>query len=393
MATTITLPTANGELEQYKLRSDVVALPTTSPTPKSRKAFAAAHVVVDPLSAGSPINDTTVDWDATLAYRHHLWDLGLGVAEAMDTAHRGMGLPPQLVPELINRSLAAAAERGALIACAAATDTLEPGVRASLNEIVDAYRAQCAAIESAGGQTIVMASRQLAAAASSSSDYESVYGKVLGGLTKPAIIHWLGPAFDRDLAGYWGSADVDEATKVLVRIVEENAGKVDGIKVSLLDADKEIALRRQVPSSVRVYTGDDFNYPQLILGDEIGHSDALLGIFDAIAPVAAAAFQALDAGNKAEFSARLAPTVPLSRKLFETPTYHYKTGIVFLAYLRGFQDHFRMVAGLESARSALHLADVFRLADAAGLLVDRDEAIARMRPVMQTAGVSERHHS
>lgn len=390
---TITLPTVGGRLEHYEMRTDITALPTTSPAPTSRKAFAAAHVVIDPLAPGSPINDTAVDWNATLAYRHHLWDLGLGVAEAMDTAHRGMGLPPQLVPELINRSLTAARERNALIACAAATDTLAPGAPASLNQIVDAYRAQCEAIESAGGQTIVMASRHLAAAASSPSDYESVYGKVLGGLTKPTIIHWLGPAFDPALAGYWGSADVDEATKALVRIVDDNVEKIDGIKVSLLDADKEIALRRQVPSSVRVYTGDDFNYPQLILGDDLGHSDALLGIFDAIAPIAASAFQALDAGNEAEFSARLAPTIPLSRKLFEAPTYHYKTGIVFLAYLRGFQTHFRMVGGLESARSAVHLADVFRLADAAGLFTNPEDVAARMVPIMQLAGVSEERRS
>jgi hypothetical protein len=393
MTALITLPAANGTLERYRLRggSAVGALPTRSPAPRSRKAFAAAHVVVNPLANGNPINDTSIDWDATLAYRHHLWDLGFGVAEAMDTAHRGMGLPPALVPELIERSLKAANERGTLVACAAATDSLEPGASASLTQIADAYKVQCESIEAAGGQTIVMASRHLAAAATGPSDYESVYGQVLRALSNPTIIHWLGPAFDPALAGYWGSADVGEAMKALVRIIEENVDKVDGVKLSLLDADKEVALRRQLPASVRLYTGDDFNYPSLIRGDETGHSDALLGILDAIAPVAAIAFQALDAGDEATFDAVLAPTVPLSRKLFEAPTYHYKTGIVFLAYLRGHQDHFRMVAGLESARSAQHLAEVFRLADNAGLLPDQELAVARMRPVMTLAGISEKH--
>jgi len=393
MTARITLPTTEGNVERYQLRggSAVNSLPKSSPPPRSRKAFAAAHVVVNPLATGSPINDTSIDWDATLAYRHHLWDLGFGVAEAMDTAHRGMGLPATLVPELIGRSLKAATERDALIACAAATDDLDPGVSASLSEITDAYKAQCDSIESAGGQTIVMASRHLAATASGPSDYESVYRQVLRTLSKPTIIHWLGPAFDPALGGYWGSPDVDEATKALVRIIEENVEKVDGVKLSLLDPDREVALRRQLPSGVRLYTGDDFNYPSLIRGDETGHSDALLGIFDAIAPVAALAFKALDAGDAATFDALLAPTVPLSRKLFEAPTYHYKTGIVYLAYLRGHQDHFRMVAGLESARSALHLADVFRLADTAGLLPDQELAVARMRPLMALAGVPERH--
>jgi hypothetical protein len=391
MAPRITLPTADGGLEVFEMRSDVVALPTTSPTPISRKVYAAAHVVVNPLAPGSPIADAAIDWDATLAYRHHLWDLGFGVAEAMDTAHRGMGLPPAVVPELIRRSLAEASSRNALIACAAATDSLPAGMPASLWRIVDSYRAQCDAVEAAGGHVIVMASRHLAAAASGPTDYEMVYRKVLAGLQRPAIIHWLGTAFDPALEGYWGSYGIDEATKVLVRIVEDNADKVDGIKVSILDAQKEIALRRLVPGSVRIYTGDDFNYPTLIRGDETGHSDALLGIFDAIAPVAAVAFQSLDAADADAFERILAPTVPLSRKLFEVPTRHYKTGIVFLAYLRGYQSHFRMVSGLESARSAVHLAAIFKLADAAGLLPDQDTAVSRMRPVMQLAGVFEGH--
>jgi Protein of unknown function (DUF993) len=389
MAITLALPHEDGTLERYRMRDDAEPLPTHAAPARTRVAYAAAHVVADPLAPGSPVTSPAVDWDATLAYRHHLWDLGLGVAEAMDTAQRGTGLPPELVPELIRRSVRAARERGAAIACAAATDSLPPGP-AALEAISSAYRAQCDMIEDAGGRVVLMASRQLAAAATGAADYEHVYGRVLRGLARPAILHWLGPAFDPALAGYWGSADVPEAAKVVTRIVEDNLDRVDGIKVSLLDADAEVALRRAVPSSVRVYTGDDFSYPALIRGDGVRHSDALLGVFDAIAPLAAVALQSLDEGDPDHFEAVLAPTVPLARKLFEAPTYHYKTGIVFLAFLRGFQPHFRMVAGMESARSAVHLAGVFRLADQAGLFADPELAAHRMRGVMALAGVAGR---
>lgn len=389
MATTVILPRENGTLERYGMREDAGPLPTHAAPARTRVAYAAAHVVADPLTSGDPSASTTVDWDATLAYRHHLWDLGLGVAEAMDTAQRGTGLPHELVPELVRRSVREARSRGAAIACAAATDSLPPGP-APLEALVSAYRAQCDMIEDAGGRVVVMASRQLTAAATGAGDYENVYGRVLRGLAKPAILHWLGPAFDPALAGYWGSADVSEAAKVVTRIIEDNVDRIDGIKVSLLDAGAEVALRRAVPPSVRVYTGDDFNYPALIRGDEVRHSDALLGIFDAIAPLAAVALRSLDEGDHDHFEAVLAPTVPLARKLFEEPTYNYKTGIVFLAFLRGFQTHFRMVAGMESARSAIHLAEVFRLADQAGLFPDPELAAGRMRTVMALAGVAER---
>jgi hypothetical protein len=389
MAITVLLPREDGTLESYRLRDDALPLPARAAPARTRVVYAAAHVVADPLTSGDPLTSAKLDWDATLAYRHHLWDLGLGVAEAMDTAQRGTGLPYELVPELIRRSVRAAQSRDAAIACAAATDALPPGP-ASLKAIISAYRAQCDMIEDAGGRVVLMASRQLAAAATGAADYENVYGRVLRGLGRPAILHWLGPAFDPALAGYWGSADVPEAAKVLTRIAEDNADRVDGIKISLLDAGAEVALRRAVPSPVRVYTGDDFNYPALIRGDEAGHSDALLGIFDAIAPLAAVALRSLDEGDHDQFEAVLAPTVPLARKLFEEPTYNYKTGIVFLAFLRGFQTHFRMVAGMESARSAIHLAGVFRLADQAGLFPDPELAAGRMRTVMALAGVGRR---
>jgi hypothetical protein len=347
-------------------------------------AFAAAHVVADPLGTGSPHTEPGIDWDATLAYRHHLWDLGLGVAEAMDTAQRGMGLPPQAVAELIRRSLEAAAQRGASVACGAATDGLAAD-EGDLESIASEYRRQAELIEGAGGQVVIMASRQLARGEHPAWVYEKIYATVLGELSRPAVLHWLGTAFDPALDGYWGSSDLDQATDALLRIVEANVDKVDGIKLSLLDDQREVALRRRLPPGVRMYTGDDFNFPELISSG----SDALLGVFDAIAPLAAQALTHLDRGEEEAFKTLLAPTVPLSRTLFEQPTYHYKVGVVFLAYLRGFQDHFRMLGGLESARSALHLAQVFRLADQAGLFQDSELAARRMRAVLVGFGIDD----
>jgi hypothetical protein len=316
----------------------------------SRVAFAAAHVAADASGA--------IDWEATLAFRRHLWEHGLGVAEAMDTAQRGMGLDWPSACELIART---AAEGGGRLAAGAATDHVEPR---TLADVRAAYEHQCEVIESTGAQVVVMASRALAALARSADDYREVYGAVLGQLERPAILHWLGDMFDPALSGYWGSADLDEATEVVLDIVGEHAARVDGIKVSLLDAQREVAIRRRLPEGVRLYTGDDFNYPDLIASG----SDALLGIFDAIAPAAAAALAALERGDRAEYDRILAPTVPLARKLFEPPTYHYKTGIVFLAWLNGHQEHFRMLGGMETARSAEHLAEVRELAVRAGLV-------------------------
>jgi Protein of unknown function (DUF993) len=377
------LPRADGALEPYA-PGEPAAYDAVAEPPAARVALAAAHVVADPL-AYEPGGPAVLDWEATLAFRRHLWAHGLGVAEAMDTAQRGMGLDWPAARELIRRSAAEARACGGRIAAGAGTDQLTAGTVADVRA---AYEEQCEFVEGTGAQAIVMASRALAAAASSADDYREVYGAVLGGLERPAILHWLGGAFDPLLDGYWGEANLDRAADVLIDVIEANPGKVDGVKVSLLDAGREIALRRQLPAGVRMYTGDDFNYPQLIAGDERGHSDALLGVFDPIAPAAAAALRALDAGDRERYDAIFAPTLPLARKLFEAPTFNYKTGVVFLAFLNGRQEHFRMVGGLESARSITHLSELFVLADRAGLLRDPALAVARMRHLLALAGIA-----
>jgi hypothetical protein len=344
-------------------------------------------VVADPLAPGDPDGPAQLDWEATLAFRRHLWSHGFRVAEAMDTAQRGMGLDWDATQELIRRSVAEAAAVGGGIAVGAGTDHVAPG--APLDAVRAAYEEQCTFVEGTGAPVILMASRALAAAATGPDDYAEIYARVLGGLERPAILHWLGPMFDPALHGYWGSADLDAAAETMLAIIADNAAKVDGVKVSLLDHEREIAIRRALPHGIRLYTGDDFNYPELIRGDEQGHSDALLGIFDAIAPAAAAALAALDDGDAGRYDAILAPTVPLSRHIFRAPTYRYKTGVVFLAYLNDHQRHFRMVGGQEGARSITHLAELFALADAAGLLRDPELAAARMRGVLELAGVDQ----
>jgi Protein of unknown function (DUF993) len=385
--TTLRLPTEDGGVLEYSLDSTPAVSydPPLSP-PQSRVAFAAAHVVADPLAANGPGAPAALDWDATLAFRHHLWRHGLGVADAMDTAQRGMGLDWPATRELIARSGAEARAVGGLLCCGAGTDQLPPG-EATVAQVLTAYGEQCEVVQEAGAQVVVMASRALAAAARGPEDYAAVYGHLLGELDQPAILHWLGPMFDPALEGYWGSNDLDEATDSVLAIIAAHARTIDGIKVSLLDAQRELDLRRRLPEGVRLYTGDDFNFPELIRGDGERHSDALLGIFDAIAPAAAAALAALDAGSAERFAAILAPTVPLARHLFGAPTSAYKTGIVFLAYLAGHQSHFRMVGGMESARSIAHLARAFVLADQAGLLDDRELAAERLRAVLRVAGV------
>jgi hypothetical protein len=355
---------------------------------RTRIAFAAAHVVVDPLRTAEPLTHAVVDWDATLAYREYLWSLGFGVAEAMDTAQRGLGLDWPLAQELIKRSTAAAKARGALVASGAGTDHLPPGKTLTLQDVTDAYLEQCEAIESVDGRIILMASRALAAVARHVDDYVTVYANVLAQVRQPVILHWLGPMFDPALEGYWGGAAVPEATENCLSIIRAHKEKIDGIKISLLDAELEVSMRRQLPPGVRMYTGDDFNYDRLILGDEQNHSDALLGIFDAIAPAASLALAALDAGDIPRYRQLLAPTVPLSRHIFASPTQHYKAGVVFLAFLNGFQSHFRMVRGLESARSTAHLCELFVLADQAGVLRDPELAIQRMRSFLLLAGVA-----
>jgi hypothetical protein len=384
VSVSLTLPRAGGTLESYSptLREP---LPVLGSEPLSRVCYAAAHVVVDPLAGGDPTGPAQLDWEATLAFRRHLWAHGLRVAEAMDTAQRGMGLDWPATQELIRRSVAEARSVGGRLACGAGTDQLIGP--ADLDQVRVAFEEQLAFIEGEGAPVILMASRALAAAASGADDYRAVYGSLLEQASSPVILHWLGDMFDPLLTGYWGSGDLDAAADVVLDIIEANVDKVDGIKVSLLDASQEVALRRRLPEGVRMYTGDDFNYPELIRGDGEQHSDALLGIFDAIAPAAAAAMHALDDGDLDRYDALLAPTVPLSRHIFAAPTPYYKTGVVFLAYLNGHQQHFRMVAGLESGRSVLHLAELFVLADQAGLLRDPEIASERMRHVLALAGV------
>ncbi len=386
--TSIRLPRADGTSRSHTLRPPRAWSLPPAGAHFNRIAYAAAHVVADPLSSADPWLQSAIDWDSTLAYRSYLWSLGLGVAEAMDTAQRGMGLDWPASLELIDRSLELAhATPGARIACGAGTDHLEPRPSTTIDEVIAAYELQCEAIEARGGRIVLMASRALAACARSPDDYARVYQRILGQLAEPAIIHWLGDMFDPALSGYWGHADLDRATDVCVNVLATNATRIDGIKVSLLDKNREIAMRRRLPRGMRMYTGDDFNFAELIAGDEQGsHSDALLGILDVIAPAAATALLALDAGDVEGYRAILAPTVPLSRHIFQAPTYFYKTGIVFMAYLNGHQGHFRMVQ--ESARSAAHLSELFVLADRARLLPDPESAVQRMRAYLALSGIT-----
>jgi hypothetical protein len=347
-------------------------------------------VVADPLKSTDPWRDAVIDWDATIDYRRYLWGLGFGVAEAMDTAQRGMGLDWPNSLELIARSIDAAADfPGAMLASGAGTDHLDSGAPATMDQIIAAYCEQCEAIERLGGRIVLMASRALAASARSPDDYATVYGAVLGQVREPVIIHWLGEMFDPALEGYWGHGDHLAAMEVCLGILGDNAEKIEGVKISLLDKDKEIAMRRRLPPGMRMYTGDDFNYPELIAGDGEGHSDALLGIFDAIAPAASAALAALASDDEARFQEILAPTITLSRYLFQAPTLYYKTGVVFMAYLNGHQGHFTMVGGQQSARSIGHLCELFRLADRAGLLADPDRAAQRMKNTLAVHGIDD----
>src|SRR5688572_27379723 len=357
--------------------------------PFTRKALAAAHVVADPFSTREPWLDAAIDWDATLAYRRHLWSWGFGIAEAMDTAQRGMGLDWSSSLLLIEKSVREAKSVGGDVASGAGTDHLPPG-KHSIENIIAAYEEQCVAIEKLGGRIILMASRALAASATSADDYAKVYDRILSQVKQPVIIHWLGEMFDPALEGYWGKKDHRAAMDICLSSIEKNKSKVDGIKISLLDKDKEIVMRRRLPRSenggVRMYTGDDFNFAELIEGDAQGYSDALLGIFDSIAPAASQALTFLSEKNLSEYHGVLAPTVPLSRHIFKAPTRFYKTGVVFMAWLNGHQGHFVMVGGQQSARSVLHLAELFRLADSAGLLADPPLACARMKQLLATHG-------
>jgi hypothetical protein len=394
MPLSLKLPTPAGALENYTLRGTQPVQPARG-VKFNRIAYSAAHVVADPLAAIDPWLQSAVDWDATIAYRQRLWSLGLGVAEAMDTAQRGMGLDWPTSLELIARSLDAARDvPGALVASGCGTDHLAPENAKSVDDVIRAYEEQMDAIEKLGGRLIVMASRALARVARGPADYERVYGRILSQAKQPVILHWLGDMFDPALAGYWGTPDVDAAMDTALGIIAAHPAKVDGIKISLLDKHKEIAMRRRLPPGVRMYTGDDFNYAELIAGDGAGtdpvhgKSDALLGIFDAIAPAASAALAELAQGNIERFHAILGPTVPLSRHIFAAPTRFYKTGVVFMAWLNGHQKHFTMVGGQQSTRSLVHLAELFRLADAANLLEHPELAVRRMNTLSALHGIA-----
>jgi hypothetical protein len=384
-ALSIDLPRADRRIEKFHL-SEPRHFPERAESRFNRIAFAATHVVADPRADNDPWLDCSIDWDKTIAYREYLWGLGLGVAEAMDTAQRGMGVDWPTSLELIKRSITAAKKCNGLVFSGSGTDQLDSTLARNLDDVIRAYEEQIEAIDAAGGRIVLMASRALAKVARSPDDYAKVYGRILQSVRQPVIIHWLGDMFDPALAGYWGSSNFDEAMTTAVEIINEHAAKVDGVKISLLDKGKEIAMRRRLKQSVLMYTGDDFNYAELIAGDSKGYSHALLGIFDVIAPAASAALVKLAANNTAEFHDILAPTVPLSRHIFRSPTRFYKTGVVFMAYMNGHQDHFTLVGGQESARSSLHLADIFRLADKAGLLRDPELAVTRMRTVLAARG-------
>ncbi len=376
----IALPNNLGKLQAYKLIGEPLAVRKPI-RPFNRIAFAAAHVVADPIRSG-------IDWKGTIAYRRHLLNLGFGIAEAMDTSQRGMGLGWPDALELIHRSIDdAGTEKSKLIYSGCGTDHLNLAETHSLDDVITAYLTQLHAIQKLGGRIILMASRALVCAAKSSEDYIKVYSAVLKEADHPVILHWLGPMFDPALRGYWGGDDFTTTMKTCIAVINENISKVDGIKISLLDADKEIIMRRRLPPSVKMYTGDDFNYADLIAGDANGYSHALLGIFDAIAPAASIALSALAKGDVAKFHAVLAPTVPLSRLIFQSPTQFYKTGIVFLAWLNGHQDHFVMIAGAQSTRTILHFVEIFKLADCAGLLRKPELAAQRMKQLLAVNGL------
>ena len=405
MQNSLQLVTLGGKQAAYRLQGRVLEHPKSAPQ-FNRIAYSAAHVVADPRAAIDPWLQCAVDWDATIAFRRHIWSLGLGVAEAMDTAQRGMGLDWPTSLELIRRSIDAAKDfsgpgRPALVASGCGTDHLVLENLRSVDEVIHAYEEQMESIEKLGGKIILMASRALARVAKSPADYERVYDRILRQARQPVVLHWLGDMFDPALAGYWGTQDVDAAMTTALGVIAAHPDKVDGIKISLLDKDKEIAMRRKLPTlggvdgkGVRMYTGDDFNYAELIAGDGFGNqathgqSDALLGIFDAIAPAASTALGELAHGNLAKFHAILGPTLPLSRHIFAAPTRYYKTGVVFMAWLNGHQSHFSMVSGQQSTRSLPHLCELFRLADVANLLEQPDLAVHRMKTLCELHGVT-----
>jgi hypothetical protein len=387
MSLKLSLPDPAGHMADYRLSGTPLARPALRPQ-FNRIAYSAAHVVCDPLRVGEPGRAAVIDWDATMAFRRHVWGLGFRVAEAMDTAQRGMGLDWANAQELIRQSLAEARHvPGADLACGAGTDHLAPEAARSLDDVIRAYEEQFAFVEKHGGRAIMMASRALARIATSPDDYVKVYGRILRQAKGKVVLHWLGEMFDPQLAGYWGSAKFKPALECVLRIIGENVARVEGIKISLLDNAREVELRNRLPEGVLCFTGDDFNYAEMIEGDGQRYSHALLGIFDAVAPSASKALMALAEGDAATFRRVIEPTVPLSRKIFEAPTQYYKAGIVFLAWLNGHQSHFTMPAGMQSARNLLHYVEIFRLADQANVLDQPELAVARLKILLALHGI------
>ncbi|MCW5711827.1 dihydrodipicolinate synthase family protein [Shinella sp.] len=379
----IALPDTDGRLSDYFLSGRPIAAATLGRNP-ARVVYSAAHVVADPFTANDPSGRATVDWAKTMEFRRYLAGLGLGIAEAMDTAQRGMGLDWPGALELIRRTREELPD--ALVANGCGTDHLDPAAAISLDDVRKAYLEQAEAIQKLGGRIILMASRALVRAAKGPEDYVRIYSDVLAACDEPVILHWLGDMFDPQLAGYWGTVDFDPAMQTALAVIEENMAKVDGIKISLLDKGKEIVMRRRLPADVKMYTGDDFSYPELIEGDGEGFSHALLGIFDPLAPAAAYAVERLGEGDRAGFRATLDPTVPLARLIFRAPTRYYKTGVVFLAWLNGFQDHFVMLNGAQAMRPLPYFVEIFRLADQCGLLRDPECAVQRMKRLLALYG-------
>ncbi|MFS2150282.1 dihydrodipicolinate synthase family protein [Rhizobium sp. Rhizsp42] len=387
MSLTLNLPDADGAVREYRLVGTPIERPSKPPV-FNRIAYAAAHVVSDPRRDLDPWGKPAIDWDTTIAFRRHLWSLGFKIAEAMDTSQRGMGLDWAGAQELIRRSLEEARHvEGADLACGAGTDHLAAADARSLDDVIKAYETQIEFVEKNGGRAIMMASRALARVAKSPDDYIKVYSRILSQAKDKVVLHWLGDMFDPNLAGYWGSADFEPALACALDIIKENRSKVEGIKISLLDNAKEVQLRDRLPEGVMCFTGDDFNYAELIEGDGKRYSHALLGIFDAVAPSASKALASLAAGDTTTFRSVIEPTVPLSRKIFEAPTQYYKAGVVFLAWLNGHQSHFSLPAGMQSARGINHYADIFRLADKANVLDRPELATERMKNFVGVFGV------
>ncbi|CAN7226191.1 dihydrodipicolinate synthase family protein [Microbacterium foliorum] len=366
---------------------------------QSRVAYAAAHVVPKVHADNTPGQPADIDWDSTLAFRRNVYSWGLGVADAMDTAQRNMGLDAAATRELIARSAEVAREEGGSVVVGVNTDHVAES-HITLDQVIDAYKEQLHFTEEQGAGPVLMASRHLARVAESADDYRRVYREVLSSATVPVVLHWLGTAFDPELAGYFGADEWQTASAVLLDIIGEQPDRVAGVKMSLLNAESEISVREQLPQGARMFTGDDFNYVGLIGGDTTRssseerstetkrtHSDALLGAFAAITPVASAAIQALDAGDPARYLEILGPTEELSRQVFAAPTFYYKTGVAFLSWLNGHQPAFQMVGGLHSARSLPHLSRIVELANASLALEKPELARERWHGMLRLNGV------